>query len=502
MSAALETLHAIRSASGPAETTGLTEEQILRFLESDPTLGQAIETAGAAHAQLVADRPGLVGMRESEAIATIQAPYVNFYAKDAVNPYVALAAKGPWVVTTHGAVVHDSGGYGMLGFGHAPDEVLETLARPWVMANIMTASVSEVTFIEKLTRELGHARADGCPFTRFLCMNSGSESVTVAARICDVNARIQTDPGGRHEGKRRVFVCIDRAFHGRTDTPARFSHSTRATYAKHLASFRDAGDDLWTIPAGDVDALRETFARADRENVFVQALFIEPVQGEGSPGVAVTRAFYDEARRLTLEHDTLLLMDSIQAGLRTWGTLSMVDYPGFEDCVPPDMESWSKALNAGQYPLSVLGLTDRAAKLYATGIYGNTMTTAPRGLEVAATVLDMVTPEVRQNVREQGCNFVGDLLALQAKYPDLITEVQGTGLLFCCELNPDRLQAIGPGSAEERCRMRGMGIIHGGRNALRFTPHLRITDAERSLLMGILDGVLAEIESESAQAAR
>ena len=184
----------------------------------------------------------------------------------------------------------------------------------------------------------------------------------------------------------------------------------------------------------------------------------------------------------------------------------MVDYPGFEDCDPPDMETWSKALNAGQYPLSVLGLTERAAALYRVGIYGNTMTTAPRGLEVANAVLGMITPEVRQNVREQGCNFVGDLQALQARFPDLIVDVQGTGLLFCCELNPDKLQAIGPGSAEERCRLLGLGIIHGGRNALRFTPHLRITDAERAMMMTILGDVLAEISAEQAgdatQAAR
>ena len=45
---------------------------------------------------------------------------MNFYADDAVNPYVAIAARGPWVVTLKGAVLHDSGGYGMLGFGHTP----------------------------------------------------------------------------------------------------------------------------------------------------------------------------------------------------------------------------------------------------------------------------------------------------------------------------------------------------------------------------------------------
>ena len=90
---------------------------------------------------------------------------------------------------------------------------------------------------------------------------------------------------------------------------------------------------------------------------------------------------------------------------------------------------------------------------------------------------------------------------MKAEFPGLITEVHGTGLLFCCELDPARASAIGPGSAEERCRMRGVNIIHGGRNALRFTPHFRITDAERGVMMEVLRGVLAEIHAEAAQPA-
>ena len=53
-------------------------------------------------------------------MAAIQSGLVNFYAHDAVNPYVSLAARGPWIITTKGAVIHDNGGYGMLGFGHVP----------------------------------------------------------------------------------------------------------------------------------------------------------------------------------------------------------------------------------------------------------------------------------------------------------------------------------------------------------------------------------------------
>lgn len=62
-------------------------------------------------------------------------------------------------------------------------------------------------------------------------------------------------------------------------------------------------------------------------------------------------AFYNLARELTAAHGSLLLVDSIQAGLRATGYLSIVDYPGFEHAQAPDMETYS-ALNAGQYPLS------------------------------------------------------------------------------------------------------------------------------------------------------
>ena len=53
-------------------------------------------------------------------------------------------------------------------------------------------------------------------------------------------------------------------------------------------------------------------------------------------------------------------------------SLSIVDYEGFQDSEAPDMEAWSKAINAGQFPLSVVGMTADVAELYVTGIYGNT----------------------------------------------------------------------------------------------------------------------------------
>jgi acetylornithine/succinyldiaminopimelate/putrescine aminotransferase len=485
----LEKLNKIRSGSGKATTLGLSDDIIRAFAERDRSLVLAIDEALEQFQALRDEYPEQINMSEIDQIGAIQARFVNFYHDDTLNPYTPLAARGPWIVTSFGAVIHDSGGYGMLGLGHGPDPVLEAMSKPHAMANIMTPSFSQYRLTEALTREIGHSLPTGCPFSRFLCLNSGSEAVTVAARISDINAKILTDPGGRHEGKPIMIMALKGAFHGRTDRPAQFSHSTLDSYTDHLASFRDR-DTLYTVPPNDIDALKTAFKRIEDANEFLEALFLEPVMGEGDPGMAMTPEFYDTARKLTREHGALLLIDSIQAGLRTHGSLSVVDYPGFENSEAPNMETYSKALNAGQYPLSVLALNERAAELFRQGVYGNTMTSNPRAMDVAVAVLGQVTPELRRNIRERGDEFLRKLNALKDELDGPITKVQGTGLLFSCELSPE-YKCYGSDSIELYLRTRGIGVIHGGRNSLRFTPHFGITSAEVDLMIdGIRDGLM------------
>ena len=166
------------------------------------------------------------------------------------------------------------------------------------------------------------------------------------------------------------MIAIEKAFQGRTDRPAQISHSCKDGYDRNLKTFQNR-ENLKLIPANNIEALKKAFEQADADGVFIELLAIEPVQGEGAPGVCIDRAFYDEARRLTTEHGSMLIIDSVQAGLRGQGCLSIVDYEGFQDAEAPDMEAWSKAINAGQYPLSVVGMTKKSAELYVTGIYGN-----------------------------------------------------------------------------------------------------------------------------------
>lgn len=502
MNPLLDILERIRSTGGKAETTGLPDETIVRFAERDAALAAAIREAGETFEKLQAEFPDLVARDEAEQRRAVQADFVNFYPEEAINPYVTLAARGPWVVTIVGAVIHDNGGYGMLGLGHAPEAVLEAMAGTQPMANVMTPNYSQLRLTRALRREVGQTRGE-CPYARFLAMNSGSEAVTVASRITDVNAKLATDPGGAHAGHRIRRLSLAGGFHGRTGDPARFSDSSHKNYEKYLASFRDR-NDLWTVAPNDEDDLREAFAQAERESIFIEAFFLEPVMGEGDPGKAITPGFYRLARELTEAHGSLLLVDSIQAGLRARGFLSLLDYPGFEDVPAPDMETWSKALNAGQYPLSVLAMTERAAGLYRTGIYGNTMTANPRAMDVAAAVLGAITPELRENIRRRGHEFVEKLEALAGELNGAITKVQGTGLLFSCELSAD-YKAFGADSVEAYLRRNGIGVIHGGASSLRFTPHFAIGEAEVDLVVDAVRDALVNgpraIEAEPARAA-
>ena len=372
----------------------------------------------------------------------------------------------------------------MLGMGHGPDDVISSMQKNWVMANVKTASFSQKRLADRLKKEIGHTR-EKCPFDRFICMNSGSESMTVGMRISDVNALKMTGPGGRHEGKPSRMIAIERAFHGRTDRPAQISHSCKDGYDRNLNTFQNR-DNLSLIPANDIQALREAFEQAERDDVFIELLAIEPVQGEGAPGLCIDRDFYDEARRLTREHGSMLIIDSVQAGIRGQGCLSIVDYEGFQDSEAPDMEAWSKAINAGQFPLSVVGMTAEVAELYVTGIYGNTMTTNPRALETAIAVLDRITPDLRQNIRQRGKEFVEGLEVIMDEFPEAILSVQGTGLLVCAELDPNFFPVVGHDKVEMWCRKNGLGVIHGGLNALRFTPHFAITTEEIDMILKIV----------------
>ena len=484
-----EELTAIRDFAGARHTRGLEDDVVRRFLDASLELRQAVAYAAERHRMLRRECPELLQLPELALCDDVRAGFLNFYADEYFCQYVPLAAKGPWLVTTHGGVLYDTGGYGMLGFGHAPERLVASLSAEHVMANVLTPSISQRRFIDRMRRQIGiHRPEKQCPYSHFACVNSGSEAMTVIARLSDVHAKRMTDAGGEYAGRKPGFLSLQGSFHGRTERPALASHSTVRAY-QQLASFRQ--QLLFTVPANDIEQLKLAFETADRDGIYIEAMFLEPVQGEGNPGCAITPDFYAAARELSRAYGSLLIVDSIQAGFRAQGVLSIVDYPGFTHLPPPDAEGFSKALSGGQYPFSAVALSPETAALYRPGLYGNTMAATPRALEAACSVLDGIDEDLRRNIRTIGREFLGKLEELRAEFPNLVLSAQGTGLLLSLQLI-ETCPVIGPDGVERQVQRRGINVIHGGRNSLRFTPPFHISSAEVDLIIHTVRQVLRE----------
>ncbi len=227
-------------AATPASvrTAGLDDATVLRLAAASRSWSPPSHAAVAQYDAVRAEFADLLDLDEQAQIDAMQAGFVNFYADDAVNPYVALAARGPWVVTLKGAVIHDSGGYGMLGFGHTPQAVIEAMAKPQVMANVMTAEPLAAALRERALRARDRPHPRRLPL-RALPVPEFGLRVGVAGRPHRRRQRQDPRPirAAATPASTIKRIAVKGAFHGRTERPALYSDSTRKTYAQHLASY-------------------------------------------------------------------------------------------------------------------------------------------------------------------------------------------------------------------------------------------------------------------------
>ena len=139
--------------------------------------------------------------------------------------------------------------------------------------------------------------------------------------------------------KPSCFIVLEGGFHGRTGNAAKISNSTRNTYQAQLKSFQNIPNPVYPVKINDEVTLKDTFKQASKHS-HIEAMIMEPVMGEGNPGIQLNKSFYDIS--------TFTLMLSVQAGLRTLYLSMTKNLPTFD----PD-RNLSKAISSGQYPLSV-----------------------------------------------------------------------------------------------------------------------------------------------------
>ena len=209
------------------------------------------------------------------------------------------------------------------------------------------------------------------------------------------------------------------------------------------------------------------------------AVMLEAIQGEGGVNVP-DEDYLQKVRTLCDKYNAVLIFDEVQCGMGRTGT--------FFGCqqfnVKPDIATLAKGL-AGGVPIGAFVATDKVAAAFHAGDHGSTFGGNPLACAASCVVLDeLLNGNLMENVKEVGAYFKEKLSAYLEKYPTLIKEVRGRGLILGMELTrPGREIA-------NECLEYGAIINCTAGNVLRFIPALNITKAHVDELIAILDKVL------------
>ncbi len=490
-------LNELWAFTGQSKVQGLSLEELKPFLESDPDLRSAIDEAHRLAFNPDPNKPHEVELQrlmqrpEAEAIHACQEGLLNFYPSYKISPAFPLASQGGWYLSFQG-VHYDVAGYGKDPFGHNAPEIVEALRAPSVSKNMMYSNVHQKILLDHLANALG-VDADSI---QFQAGNTGSDGMELALVHVDAYQNHLVEQGLFPESEKPHLLVLERSFHGRTRRPAEISDSTQTKYQQAFVKNRQLYN-VTTVSINDVEALKTVFAEANEQNKPFMAMFMEPIQGEGKPGVAITPEFWqvcvNQAETISEEKPfkTLLVADSVQAGGWRSGEFSLMSYPEYQAVGRPDFEIFAKTIGGGLEAVSLLVMKKEAGAYFKQGVYGNTRAGNPHSLGVVNQMFQSVTPEVKENIKARSQQFLDGFAQLQQRYPHIIKAVRGTGLLLGLKVDTQKAPVIGPDGLETMLREQGIDIIHGGKDDhLRLTPNFLITKEQTELVLNKIEQAL------------
>ena len=295
--------------------------------------------------------------------------------------------------------------------------------------------------------------------------NSGAEANEGAIKIARKYAH-SIDP------EKSQIITAWNSFHGRT--LATLTATGQPHYQEGVGPLPDGFDYVHYNDADELEAMMSGKTAA---------VMLETIQGEG--GVYTPENDYlKKVRALCDKYHALLIFDEIQAGIGRAGTFFAYEKYG----VKPDIVTLAKGL-AGGVPIGAFIVTDEVAGAFKPGDHGTTFGGNPLACAAANVVLDTVPQaDFLRHVEETGAYFKGKLESMQQKYPALIKEVRGTGLILGAELS----SAEHGRDIVNACLEKGAIINCTAGKVLRFIPPLIITKEQVDEVMGILDGVLIQ----------
>jgi acetylornithine/N-succinyldiaminopimelate aminotransferase len=335
-------------------------------------------------------------------------------------------------------------GIAVNALGHSHPVLVEAVKaqaeKLWHVSNVF-----RITDQERLAARLCElSMADACFFT-----NSGTEAVECALKTARKYHSVNGSP------ERIDIIGFEGAFHGRT-----YAAVNAAGNPSYVEGFGPLLPGYVHLPYGDHEALKAAAASPT-----AAAIIIEPVQGEGGARSLPTECLKG-LRALCDEYGLLLIYDEIQCGLGRTGKLFAYEWA---EGAEPDILCLAKALGGG-FPVGACLATAEAAKGMTAGAHGSTYGGNPLAMAVALAAMgELAKPELLEHVRQVSGYFTQQLEGLKSRYPDVIADIRGKGLLIGVKLIPNNREVM------QAAREQRLLVAGGGDNCIRLLPPLVIT---------------------------
>ena len=376
----------------------------------------------ARYLELIAGREMSAQEKQSFIAETVDS-YEQFYNRGFIGYRKSVTEAGQFAAlewSGQGAILHDLlgreyidclGGYGIFSSGVNHPKIVKA-----VSDQLTRMALNSQELLEPWRAALARVLAEVTPgdLQNSFFINNGTDAIEGAIKL----TRLYTN--------RNTFISTLGGFHGKS--MGSLSLMGKASFRE---PFMGGLQDVRFIPYGDADALEEEFRRCDAVGVRIAGVVLEPIQGEAG-GVVPPDDFFPRARELCTRYGALLIADEIQTGMGRTGKLWGVDHWD----VAPDIMCLGKSIGGGVMPLSAFIATARIWEvmipnpiIHSTTFGGNPLACAA-GLAAIQVTLEEDLPG---QAAAKGTFLLRGLECLRQKYPQVLTEAHGKGLLIGME---------------------------------------------------------------------
>ncbi|TWH47084.1 acetylornithine transaminase [Sporomusa sp. KB1] len=367
---------------------------------------------------------------------------------------------GPYVYDNEGKKYIDFlGGIAVNVLGHAHPALVKAVseqAGKMIHCSNLYYTEVQATLAKKLAAVSG--------LDRVFVGNSGAEANEGAIKLA-------RKYGKTIAADKVEIITAEHSFHGRT-----LATLTATGQPKYQKGYEPLPGGFKHVPFNDIAALKAVMSAK------TCAVMLEPIQGEGGVNIP-DKDYLIKVRQLCDQYGALLILDEIQTGMGRTGKMFAYELFG----VKPDIVTLAKGL-AGGVPIGAFITSNKIAAAFSAGDHGSTFGGNPLACAAANAVLTVIEEEkLLENAQTIGDYLVDKLNALKSKYPALITEVRGKGLIVGAKLTLPGRDIV------NSCLSQGAIINCTAGDILRFVPPLIITKDHVNEMIAVLDKTLAAV---------